>query len=120
MDKIQQIIPKYKRKGFGKMKKIVLLWDTEIPSDFFVEKLIEESEKGSVKCEIQAYSIAEALENRIDADVVLLSPLICFEQIKIERLVRCPVDIIGIGAYALFDVKAILLKAFDAMRKKRI
>ena len=56
---------------------------------FFVEKLIEESEKGSVKCEIQAYSIAEALENRIDADVVLLSPLICFEQIKIERLVRC-------------------------------
>lgn len=87
---------------------------------FFVEKLIEESEKGSVKCEIQAYSIAEALENRIDADVVLLSPLICFEQIKIERLVRCPVDIIGIGAYALFDVKAILLKAFDAMRKKRI
>ena len=117
MDKIQQIIPKYKRKGFSKMKKIVLLWDTEIPSDFFVEKLIEE---GSVKCEIQAYSIAEALENRIDADVVLLSPLICFEQIKIERLVRCPVDIIGIGAYALFDVKAILLKAFDAMRKKRI
>ena len=114
MDKIQQIIPKYKRKGFSKMKKIVLLWDTEIPSDFFVEKLIEESEKGSVKCEIQAYSIAEAL------DVVLLSPLICFEQIKIERLVRCPVDIIGIGAYALFDVKAILLKAFDAMRKKRI
>ena len=112
MDKIQQIIPKYKRKGFSKMKKIVLLWDTEIPSDFFVEKLIE--------CEIQAYSIAEALENRIDADVVLLSPLICFEQIKIERLVRCPVDIIGIGAYALFDVKAILLKAFDAMRKKRI
>lgn len=120
MDKIQQIIPKYKRKGFSKMKKIVLLWDTEIPSDFFVEKLIEESEKGSVKCEIQVYSIAEALENRIDADVVLLSPLICFEQIKIERLVRCPVDIIGIGAYALFDVKAILLKAFDAMRKKRI
>ena len=46
--------------------------------------------------------------------------LSCFEQIKIERLVRCPVDIIGIGAYALFDVKAILLKAFDAMRKKRI
>ena len=43
MDKIQQIIPKYKRKGFSKMKKIVLLWDTEIPSDFFVEKLIEES-----------------------------------------------------------------------------
>ena len=74
MDKIQQIIPKYKGKGFSKMKKIVLLWDTEIPSDFFVEKLIEESEKGSVKCEIQAYSIAEALENRIDADVVLLSP----------------------------------------------
>ena len=110
MDKIQQIIPKYKGKGFSKMKKIVLLWDTEIPSDFFVEKLIEESEKGSVKCEIQAYSIAEALENRIDADVVLLSPLICSEQIKIERLVRCPVDIIGIGAYALFDVKAILLK----------
>ncbi|MFQ7171141.1 MAG: hypothetical protein ACLRQF_02935 [Thomasclavelia ramosa] len=29
----------------------------------------------------------------------MLSPLICFEQIKIERLVRCPVDIIGIGAY---------------------
>ena len=51
---------------------------------FFVEKLIEESEKGSVKCEIQAYSIAEALENRIDADVVLLSPLICFEQIKLS------------------------------------
>lgn len=114
------IIPKYIRKELGKMKKIVLLWDTEIPSDVFVEKLIEESKKGSVKCEIQAYPIAEALENRIDADVVLLSPLICFEQIKIERLVRCPVDIIGIGAYALFDVKGTLLKAFDVMRRKRI
>ena len=48
MDKIQQIIPKYKRKGFSKMKKIVLLWDTEIPSDFFVEKLIEESDGGKL------------------------------------------------------------------------
>lgn len=102
------------------MKKIVLLWDMETSSEFFVEKLIEESKKGTIKCEITAYSIADVLEKRIEADVILLSPLICFEQIKIERLFRCPVDIIGIGAYALLDVKQTLLKAFDVMTRKRI
>ena len=102
------------------MKRIVLLWDMETSSEFFVEKMIEESAKGTVECEIQAFPIAEALENPIEADVVLLSPLICFEQIKIERLVQCPVDIIGMGAYALFDVKEILVKAFEVMLKKRI
>lgn len=102
------------------MKKIVLLWDNEISSDFFVDKMIEESKKEAMSCEICAYPIAEALENPIDADVILLSPLICFEQIKIERLVRCPVDIIGIGAYAAIDVKHVLTRAFKTMQKKRI
>lgn len=100
--------------------KIVLLWDNEIPSDIIVDGMIEESKKAAVNCEISAVSIKEPLDNHLDADVFLLSPLVCYEQMKIERLVQCPVEIIGIGAYASFDAKHVLTRAFDSVRDKQV
>lgn len=68
-----------------------------------------------MQCEIKTCYVRELLGNQVDADVILMSPLICQEQLMIEQLFHCPVNIVGIGAYALFDVKDILFRIFETM-----
>lgn len=99
------------------MKKIVLLCDTfpdmTITNDFLVNKMKETSIKDSIECEIYAYPIQDVYEKAKDADIILLTPLICFKQLMIEKLVNCPVEKIGMGAYANIDAKYVLDMAFE-------
>ena len=81
-------------KGAYIVKKIVLLCDTyndmAIANNYLVSKMKEASIKDSIECEIYACSIHDICEKAIDADVVLLTPLICFKQFLIEKIVDCP------------------------------
>ena len=98
------------------MKKIVLLCDMlnemTITNDFLVNNMKEASYKNSIDCEIYAYPIQYVYEKAKDSDFILLTPLICFKQLMVEKLVHCPVEKIGMGAYAYIDGKYILDRAF--------
>ena len=106
------------------VKKIVLLCDTyndmAIANNYLVSKMKEASIKDSIECEIYACSIHDICEKAIDADVVLLTPLICFKQFLIEKIVDCPVEQIGIGAYANIDGQYILDKAFSKISENYV
>lgn len=103
------------------MKKIVLLCDKlngmTITNDHLVSKMKEESIKYSIECEIHAYPIQDVYEKASDADVILLTPLICFKQHIVEKLVQCPVEKIGMSAYANIDGKYVLDRAFAKIGK---
>lgn len=101
------------------MKKIVLLCDMfqdmTITNDFLVNKMKETSKKDSIECEIYAHPIQNVYEIAKDTDIILLTPLICFKYQMIEKLVNCPVEKIGMGAYANIDAKYVLDRAFARM-----
>lgn len=106
------------------MKKIVLLCDMftdmVIASNFLVERMRQNAKKIAIECEITVQPVNEMKIQAIDADIILLSPLICSEQVKIERLVNCPVDIISMSAYANVDAKFILDCAIEKMEQAHI
>lgn len=99
------------------MKKIVLLCDmlddTTITNELLLNKMKEASRRNSIECEIYAYPIQDVYEKAIDADIILLTPLICFKQVMVEKIVHCPVEKIGMGAYANIDGKYVLERAFE-------
>lgn len=101
------------------MKKIVVMYNTfndmTITNDFLVRKMIEASRKKSIECEICTCSIYDISEKALDADIILLTPLICFKQLDVEKIVDCPVTKIGMGAYASIDGKYVLDYAFSQM-----
>ena len=101
------------------MKKIVLLCDMfhdmTITNDFLVDKMKETSKKDSIECEIYAYPIQNIYEIAKDADIIFLSPFTYFKSHMIEKLVDCPVEKIGTGAYANADAKYVLDRAFARM-----
>lgn len=106
------------------MKKIVLLCDVftdmVIANNFLVERMRQTARKIAIECEISVHPVDEMRLRAIDADIILLSPLICYEQVRIERLVNCPVDIISMNAYANVDAKSILNCAIEKMSQAHI
>lgn len=106
------------------MKKIVLLCDKFndmfITNDLLATKMKETLVKEAIECEIFVTSIYDIHKQPLDADVILLTPLICFKQFLIEKMVNCPVDKIGMSAYANMDVQYVLDVAFSKMTENYI
>lgn len=100
------------------MKKIILLCAAGMSTSLLVNKMRKAAENGAEQYEIDAYPVAEAVENASGADVILLGPQVRFQEAKLKNLLPdSKVHSIDISAYGTMNGKLVLEQAKKIMEE---
>lgn len=91
------------------MRKIILLCAMGMSTQKIVNQLIQMAQSEGVEIEVESFPYGEASKTAVDADMILLSPQIRYNQDKIKRsFPSIPVEAIDIVAYGMMDTQKIL------------
>lgn len=91
------------------MKKIVLLCAAGMSTSLLVTKMLESAKKQGLEYDIHAYSINNAKDCILGADLILLGPQVRYKLSEVKKLAsNIPVEVIDMVAYGMVDGEKII------------
>ena len=90
------------------MKKVVLVCNAGISNSLLVEKLNTLAKEGNKDLVVVSSSLVEVKENAKEADLVLLTPQVRFEEDKVKAETSAKVEVIAVESYENNDADAVL------------